>query len=250
MMSTALTVTGCIERRLLVNLRVDPAAVAPYLPAPFRPLEVEGRAIAGLCLIRLTDLRPPGVPRAAALTTENAAHRIAVEWRAGGRRHTGVWIPWRHTASALTARLGGRAFPAVHERARFEVDDAGDRLRITVIGRDAPIATVTCGATTDLAPGSVFGSAAAAHDFFVRDGAVGVSPSRRAGRGDVVTLTTGPTTFTPLVVEQGELPRFTRWWPEATWDSAFVVRDLPCSWSGRTGGMALDFAEADRARVA
>jgi hypothetical protein len=245
-----IAVTGRIERRLLVNLRVDPAAVAPFLPPPFRPLEVDGRAVAGLCLIRLAGLRPAGLPPTPGLTTENAAHRIAVEWREGGRRRTGVWIPWRHTTSALTARLGGRAFPAVHERARFEVDDAGDRLRIAVTDRDGALATVTCGPSAEVAAGSVFASAGAAHDFFVRDGAIGVSPSRRPGRGDVVTLTTGAATYTPLVVEDGALPRFLAWWPDAVWDSAFVVRDVPCRWSGGPGAMALGRPRALPARAA
>lgn len=31
------TVAGTIERRLLINYRVDPDAVATLLPAPFRP---------------------------------------------------------------------------------------------------------------------------------------------------------------------------------------------------------------------
>jgi hypothetical protein len=34
--------TGRIARRLLVNYRVDPDAIAPLLPAPFRPALVDG----------------------------------------------------------------------------------------------------------------------------------------------------------------------------------------------------------------
>jgi len=47
---------------------------------PFRPQLVHGWAVAGICLIRLGRLRPSRVPSAVGLRSENAAHRIAVEW--------------------------------------------------------------------------------------------------------------------------------------------------------------------------
>ena len=49
-----------------------------------RPQLVEGRAVAGICLIRLGSLRPKGLPASLGVTTENAAHRIAVEWDQDG----------------------------------------------------------------------------------------------------------------------------------------------------------------------
>ena len=53
---------GVIERRLLVNYRVDPEVVADQLPAPFEPELVNGYAVAGICLIRLGRLRPRSFP--------------------------------------------------------------------------------------------------------------------------------------------------------------------------------------------
>ena len=35
-----------VERRLLVNYRVDPEVLARALPAPFRPQLIEGSAVA------------------------------------------------------------------------------------------------------------------------------------------------------------------------------------------------------------
>jgi len=84
-------VEGIIERRLLVNYRVAPGALAGILPAPFRPKLVGGYAIAGICLIRLASVRPRGLPAGLGLRSENAAHRIAVEWDADGRSHDGVF---------------------------------------------------------------------------------------------------------------------------------------------------------------
>ena len=71
-------VHGVIRRRLLVNFRVDPAVIQQYLPPPFRPKLQEGHAIAGVCLIRLEDIRPHGVPQILGLSSENAAHRVAL----------------------------------------------------------------------------------------------------------------------------------------------------------------------------
>src|SRR5215217_4728686 len=108
---------GVIARRLLVNYRVAPEVLARLLPAPFRPQVVGGWGVAGICLIGLRAVRPRGLPAALGLASENAAHRIAVEWDEGGAVRHGVYIPRRDTSSRLTTALGGRLFPGVHHRA-------------------------------------------------------------------------------------------------------------------------------------
>ncbi|MEU5371100.1 hypothetical protein ABZ362_19340 [Streptomyces sp. NPDC005951] len=72
--------SSVIERRLMVNYRVDPYVAAALLPAPLRPQLVRGHAVAGICLLRIGGVRPARAPAATGLTSENAAHRIAVEW--------------------------------------------------------------------------------------------------------------------------------------------------------------------------
>jgi hypothetical protein len=52
------TLEGTIDRRLLVNYRVDPDYLQRLLPGPFRPKLIHGMGIAGICLIRLKQLRP------------------------------------------------------------------------------------------------------------------------------------------------------------------------------------------------
>ena len=52
------TIAGVIERRVLVNYRIEPDALAELLPKPFRPQVVADRngnewAMGGICLIRL-----------------------------------------------------------------------------------------------------------------------------------------------------------------------------------------------------
>ena len=115
------TLEGLIDRRLLVNYRVDPDYLQRLLPAPFRPKLIHGMGIGGICLIRLKQLRPRGLPAPLGFSSENAAHRIAVEWEEQGQRREGVYIPRRDTASQFNTLIGGRLFPGVHHHARFEV---------------------------------------------------------------------------------------------------------------------------------
>src|ERR1700730_7686708 len=101
-------VRGVIDRRILVNYRVDADVLAGILPAPFRPKLVQGMGMAGVCLIRVKGIRPVFLPRMIGISSENAAHRIAVEWNQGGEAREGVFIPRRDTSSRLNVLLSGR----------------------------------------------------------------------------------------------------------------------------------------------
>src|ERR1700692_2401811 len=98
-------IRGIIDRRILVNFRVDPDVLARIVPAPFRPKLVKGAGMAGVCLIRLKGIRPRVVPAVMGISSENAAHRIAVEWDQGGETKEGVFIPRRDTSSRLNTIL-------------------------------------------------------------------------------------------------------------------------------------------------
>ena len=99
------TLTGTIDRRILINFRVRPDVLVTLLPEPFRPQLVNGVGLAGICLIRLRRLRPRKFPAWIGHTSENAAHRIAVEWDAEGSRHTGVFVPRRDTSSRFNSLI-------------------------------------------------------------------------------------------------------------------------------------------------
>lgn len=73
------TIHGVIERRMLINFTVEPQYIETILPKPFRPKLYKGKAIAGISLIRLKDIKPKGLPNFIGVNSENAAHRIAVE---------------------------------------------------------------------------------------------------------------------------------------------------------------------------
>ena len=117
---------GLIRRRLLLNYRVSPEAVSRVLPGNFRPKLVGGYAIAGVCLIRLEQVRPKGFPSLLGVSSENSAHRIAVEWEDGdGGHQEGVFVPRRDTGSILNSLAGGRIFPGVHHYSKFSVSLRG-----------------------------------------------------------------------------------------------------------------------------
>ena len=71
------TITGIIDRRMLVNFTIDPDIAKTIVPTPFKPKIYNGKAIAGICLIRLKQVRPKGLPAFVGFGSENGAHRIA-----------------------------------------------------------------------------------------------------------------------------------------------------------------------------
>jgi hypothetical protein len=114
-------IRGIIDRRILVNYRVDPDILAPLLPAPFRPKLIHGAGMVGICLIRLKEVRPTLCPSWLGISSENAAHRTAVEWEADGTVRGGVFVRRRDTNSWLSALGGGRLSPGFHHHARFSL---------------------------------------------------------------------------------------------------------------------------------
>ena len=105
-------IRGLIRRRMLVNFRADPATVQRLLPAPFHPKLHAGQAIVGVCLIRLEQIRPAGLPPFLGIASENAAHRFAVTSRTSGTA--------RPISAASSRRLELYSLsPAVSDRGSF-----------------------------------------------------------------------------------------------------------------------------------
>jgi hypothetical protein len=152
------TLQGVIRRRLLLNYRLDPDVARRRLPAPLRPKLHDGYAIAGICLIRLEQIRPRYLPKRIGLHSENAAQRIAVEWTDDeGNAREGVFISRRDTSSLVNHYAGGRLFPGEHRRARFKVTDCGRKLSIDIESFDGAFAVSVTGRVAQrLPPTSVF----------------------------------------------------------------------------------------------
>ena len=220
-------IKATMQRRILVNYRVPPAAVTAMLPPPFRPHLVHGYGIAGICLIRLGDVRPAGLPPALGITTENAAHRIAVEWDTPAGPAVGVYIPRRDTSSALAALLGGRTFPGWQHRADFRVDEGAGSYRVEVSSHDRQVAiTVEAHRADTLAPGSVFADIDEASAFF-RCAPLGYAATPAAGVFDGVALATCGWAIAPLRLNEVRSSMFDG---VAVPDSAFLMAGVDTTW--------------------
>jgi hypothetical protein len=56
-------IKGIIDRRILTNYQINQEVLGNYLPKPFKPKLVRRKGIAGICLIRLKEIRPKGFPK-------------------------------------------------------------------------------------------------------------------------------------------------------------------------------------------
>jgi hypothetical protein len=227
-------IKGVIRRRILVNFRVDPAVMQLQLPPRFRPKLHEGHAVAGICLIRLESVRPRFVPQLLGLSSENAAHRVAVRWQADGGEKEGVFIPRRDTGSAMNQLAGGRLFPGEHHRARFTVREDSESIDLRMQSDDREVSVAVRGKVGGQFPdSSCFSSLAAASAFF-EPGSVGYSVTSDSGRLDGIELRTEGWSVEPLQVAEvyssyfSDEARFPN--GSAVFDCALVMRDLRHEW--------------------
>ena len=185
-------IQGVIRRRLLVNYRADPAVMSKVIPPCFQPKLHDGHAIAGICLIRLEAMRPVGLPALVGINSENAAHRIAVEWTdSAGKRREGVYIPRRDTDSWLNHFAGGRIFPGEAGHAKFKVEDGDSWVDLTMQSDDGQVSVHVIGrdAGEQMPAGSRFHSLSESSAFF-EGGCLGYSATCDGSRLDGLTLRT------------------------------------------------------------
>ena len=230
-------IRGLIDRRVLVNFRVDPDVLSKVCPAPFRPQVVNGFGVAGICLIRLTQIRPRLMPAFVGVSSENAAHRIAVQWDTNGDTRTGVFIPRRDTSSWLNAFAGGRIFPGVHHRARFDVREAENNHHIAMRSLDGSAHVQVDGRPTDELPNdSIFTSVESCSRFF-EAGSVGYSPASSENEFDGLELRSANWHVQPLAVDEVQSSFFDNRdaFPDgaATFDNALLMRGIDHQWHSR-----------------
>jgi hypothetical protein len=228
------TIHGTIDRRVLVNFRVQPDVIRKLLPAHFQPKLVKGWAMAGVCLIRLKGIRPNGFPLPCGITSENAAHRIAVKWNNNGVVREGVFIPRRDTSSALQALVGGRIFPGVHHHADFDGVEHDDDFHLKMKSRDgAAIVQIIARRAPKLPATSIFISLDEASDFFAR-GSIGYSATRNPNCCDGLELFTARWRVEPLDVQSIRSSFFddTDKFPRGSihFDCALLMRNIEHAW--------------------
>ena len=227
-------IQGEIERRLLVNYRVDAEAAARVLPAPFRPQLVGDAAVAGICLIRLGQMRPIHVPAPLGLRSENAAHRVAVEWDTPLGPRTGVYIPRRDSDSWANIALGGRIYPGEHHRARFSVTEDVDHVAVAFSSLDGSTEVdVSVRVAERLIGSRLFADIRDASAFF-EAGSTGYSATSQAQRFDGLGLKTSAWKVEPTTVDYANSSFFDdpAVFPAGTaqLDCALLMRRVPVRW--------------------
>lgn len=228
-------VQGIIRRRILVNFRMEPEVIRRQLPSRFRPKLQEGKAIAGICLIRLEHIRPKSWPEFTGINSENAAHRIAVLWDApDGETQEGVFIPRRDTDSKITPLLGGRFFPGEHHRAAFDVRESESGISFSMKSDDGEVSVELAGKVSDTLPrNSVFSSLAASSAFF-EAGSLGYSATSDSSRLDGLKLKTRQWRVEPLELSKvyssyfADESRFPQ--GSAQFDHALLMKNIAHEW--------------------
>lgn len=228
-------IKGLIRRRILVNFRVDPVVMQKVIPGNFRPKLLDGAALAGVCLIRLEQIRPRLFPAVVGISSENAAHRVAVEWTsADGQPQEGVYIPRRDSNSFVNRLVGGRLFPGEHNPARFDVRDDANGIDFAMRSLDGSVAVDLRGkVATGLPATSRFGSMAAASAFFEK-GSLGYSETAARRHLDGVVLATRTWKVEPLDVTHVHSSYFSdlKKFPAGSveFDCALLMRDIEHEW--------------------
>lgn len=159
------------------------------------------------------------------IRSENAAHRMAIEWDEHGETTQGVFIFERHSSSLPSVLLGGRAFPGVHRHARFTTLDTDQRHRVSIRSRDQRLDVDV--QLTEEWQSSLFDSLQSASDF-TRAGRIGWSRGHDQRTLEPVELTASEWSMQSAEVREIRSTFFESM-PTgvATLDGALVMRDLP-----------------------
>ena len=125
--------SGTVERRLLINYRLNPAVARPLLPSALRPQLVGGRAVAGIYLLRL------GAMRCAAFNRAGLSAQIG--WSPTRNGHCLQNMQSMQSLQLATDKLAGEAGKALEEYSNFfDALPAGSSQRDSVlVVRDVPI---------------------------------------------------------------------------------------------------------------
>lgn len=231
------TIHGVIDRRVLLNYRLDPDTLRRVLPPPFKPKLYDGHGVAGVCMIRFKGLRPRFVPSWLGLCSENAAHRIAVQWQQDGEQYEGVFIPRRDTNSWFNKTLGGRVFPGIFQRSRFEARETDSSVALRITRADGGTEIAFAGHLTERLPAtSIFPTLEAAAGFFSL-GATGYSATHSDNHYHGMELHSLNWTVLPLHIDEAQSCFFEdrQRFPSGTaeLDCALLMRGIEHQWHSR-----------------
>jgi hypothetical protein len=231
------TIHGIIDRRVLLNYRIDPEALQRVLPPPFKPRLYRGNGVGGVCMIRFKQMRPHLTPAWLGLGSENAAHRIAVHWEQDGEPREGVFIPRRDTNSWFNKTMGGHVFPGIFHRSCFQTRESDSSVAIHIVRADGGTEIAFAGHVTgQLSPASIFPSLEAAAGFFSL-GATGYSATSEEGHYHGMELRSLNWTVLALAIDEArsfffdDRKRFPQGSVEL--DCALLMRGIEHEWHSR-----------------
>lgn len=231
------TIKGTIDRRILINYQVDKDVLSKYLPEPFKPKLINNKGVVGICLIRINNIRPKGFPKNIGISSENGAHRIAVEWTDNQQTKEGVFIPRRDTSSKLNSLAGGRIFPGVHHLANFTIEEDNGNYYVEFRSYDNTFLKIRAQETTEWNENSIFNNLECASDFFEK-GAIGYSPNNKTGCFDGLELETYNWQVTPLNVTEVSSSFFEneKIFPKGSvkFDNALLMKNIEHEWKSLT----------------
>lgn len=227
-------ITGILDRRILLNYQLDPDYLKKFLPKPFTPRLYKGMGVGGICMIRFSSLRPRFAPAFLGIDSENAAHRIAVEWEVKGIKSEGVFIPKRSTASNFNYLAGGRIFPGVFQKSGFLVQEQQQNYKLEISEPECGTLVSFDGDLSDqLSPSSLFPSLEEASNFFAK-GSVGYSLSRDKSHFQGMELRLLEWQIAPMKVNHASVRLYENnsIFPKgaAKLDSAMLMRNLKHEW--------------------
>ena len=229
------TIHGYIDRRILINFTADPVVVEKIIPFPFKPKIYKGRAIVGICLIRLKHIKPKGFPDFIGVNSENGAHRIAVEWDENGETRSGVYIPRRDTSLKLNTLVGGRIFPGRHYYAKFDIEEKNGTYQIGFKSSDDTEISIDASETKLFSSTSIFETLDKASDFFEK-GELGYSPNN--GKFEGLRLKAYHWEVRPLDVVKVKSSYFENEnvFPKGsvTFDNALLMTNIEHEWKSET----------------
>ena len=188
-------------------------------------------------MIRFSGLRPRFAPRWLGFGSENAAHRIAVEWEQDGEQREGVFIPRRDTNSGFNKMVGGRVFPGIFQRSAFEAREVSTSVSVRIVREDDGHEIAFAGHVSESLPGtSIFPSLAEAVGFFSL-GATGYSATHTEGHYHGMELRCLDWSVVPLAVEEARSCFFDDrdQFPSGTveLDCALLMRGIAHEWHSR-----------------
>jgi len=173
------------------------------------------------------------LPKQIGISSENGAHRIAVQWEENGKLKEGVYIPRRDTSSRLNSLAGGTIFPGVHHLAKFTVNENDGNYEVSFKSSDDTSLSIKATETETWNEESVFENLSCASEFF-EQGAVGYSPDKNNFEGLELKVENWKVSLLEVESVQSSFFEDETIFPAGSvvFDNALLMKDIDHEWIG------------------